>query len=517
MCESVYRFIVYLKYNQTRPNLISSGCLDVLLDSRVEAAFVSSGFGSEKTKGSTMQIARTNQNKMEQKPCIGHERGRPSAAGTFLKICFFMVALAAVILGTTFNGKADDAVPFVYNVENSGANHPAPPLPPLGNLPSVQILPDPFLPVTAYLKSDWSDRSTSFADWEHRRNEIMAQIEHYEIGTKPAVDMSQITASYSTNNAYNGTLTVNVTVGTNTITLTCPVTHPSGEGPYPACIGMNSSYGSLRGNMFTDRNIVGIAFVHNQVTTYGNPRNTDPFFKLYGPAQNTSNTGQYAAWAWGISRVIDGLYKLHGTLGDTHIDLNHIAVTGCSYAGKMALFAGALDERVALTVAQESGGGGANSWRFNHTQPTGSVELIDNTDYKWFSASRMRQFAHDNVSYLPDDHHELDALVAPRALYVTGNTNYTWLGNPSCFVCSMAAEQVYKTLGIADRFGFNIDGGHPHCSFPNDQTNDLAYFLDKFMLGKTNLSQVIATYPSSYTNIDYAKWYAGWGVTNTPL
>jgi hypothetical protein len=32
-------------------------------------------------------------------------------------------------------------------------------------------------------------------------------------------------------------------------------------------------------------------------------------------------------------------------------------------AGKMALFAGAFDERVALTVAQENGGGGAPAWR----------------------------------------------------------------------------------------------------------------------------------------------------------
>ena len=53
------------------------------------------------------------------------------------------------------------------------------------------------------------------------------------------------------------------------------------------------------------------------------------------------------------------------------IDLKHIAVTGCSYAGKMALFAGAFDERVALTIAQESGGGGATSWRYSHSVPAG--------------------------------------------------------------------------------------------------------------------------------------------------
>lgn len=420
--------------------------------------------------------------------------------------------LAVIIFGTAIGSRAD-AIPYVYDVENSGASYPAPSLPPLGSLPYDQILPDPFLWTSSYLSTNWSGRSTSFSDWEHRRNEIIAQLENYEIGTKPAVDLSQITASFTNNNTNNGTLTVNVTVGTNTLTLTCPITHPLGAGPYPVCIGMNEPYGSLRDSMFTGRNIVGITFVHNQVTTYYRPQNTDPFFKLY-PAQNITNTGQYAAWAWGVSRVIDGLYKLNGNLGGIQIDLHHIAVTGCSYAGKMALFSGALDERVALTVAQESGGGGANSWRYNHYQ-TNKVEDVDNTSYQWFSRERLRQYAHDNVYYLPDDHHELDALVAPRALFVTGNTNYLWLGNPSCFVCSMAAQQVYKTLGIGDRFGFNVDGGHQHCFFPNDQTNNLAYFLDKFMLGQTNLSSVVASYPPEYANIDYAKWYAGWGVTNT--
>ncbi len=376
-------------------------------------------------------------------------------------------------------------------LKNSGASYPAPALPPLGSLSrTTRFFPIRSCGPVRTLNTNWTGRSTSFAGLgEHRRNEIIAQVENYEIGTKPAVDVSQITASFTNTEANSGTLTVNVTVGTNTLTLTCPITHPLGVGPFPVCIGMNEPYGSLRDSMFAGRNIVGITFIHNQVTTYYRPQNTDPFFKLYGPAQNITNTGQYAAWAWGVSRVIDGLYKLNGNLGGIQIDLHHIAVTGCSYAGKMALFSGALDERIALTVAQESGGGGANSWRYNHYQ-TSKVEDVDNTSYQWFSRGRLHQFAHDNVYNLPDDHHELDALVAPRALYVTGNTNYLWLGNPSCFVCSMAAQQVYKTLGIADRFGFNVDGGHQHCFFPNDQTNDLAYFLDKFMLGKTSLSSV---------------------------
>ena len=58
--------------------------------------------------------------------------------------------------------------------------------------------------------------------------------------------------------------------------------------------------------------------------------------------------------------LLDGLQQLGPEV--TKIDTKHIGVTGCSYAGKMALFCGAFDERVALTIAQEPGGGGAAAW-----------------------------------------------------------------------------------------------------------------------------------------------------------
>ncbi|HXS69070.1 MAG TPA: glycoside hydrolase family 10, partial [Candidatus Polarisedimenticolia bacterium] len=190
------------------------------------------------------------------------------------------------------------------------------------------------------------------------------------------------------------------------------------------------------------------------------------------------------------------------------------AVTGCSYAGKMALFAGAMDERIALTIAQESGGGGANSWRYNHTETAGSVEDIDNTDYHWFSAARMQQFAGNNVSFLPEDHHMLDALVAPRPLFVSGNPGYTWLGNPSCYVCCRAVEQIYGTFGVPDRFGYNIQGGHAHCSTTASIDSEMAAFVNRFLLDQTNVNTLIRDYDSTYSTIDYASWYSWWGVAN---
>lgn len=59
-----------------------------------------------------------------------------------------------------------------------------------------------------------------------------------------------------------------------------------------------------------------------------------------------------------------------------------MAVSGCSFAGKMALFAGAFDERIALTIAQEPGGGGVDAWRVSET--LGNVETLGRTSYAWF-------------------------------------------------------------------------------------------------------------------------------------
>jgi hypothetical protein len=391
-------------------------------------------------------------------------------------------------------------VPLVYSVENTGAKFKPPVLPSLNQLPVVDPLTDPFI---------WSDgkgRSTKFSDWEKRRNEIKAEIENYEIGRKPGKP-DNLTATYKAIDSISGMLTVRIMVNKDTMSLRSKIFIPSGSGRFPAVIGMNSPNGSIPAEVFTSRNIARITYAHNQVTSYNKPQNTNPFYRLY-PDQNIDNAGQYAAWAWGVSRIIDGLELVQASLP---IDLKHIAVTGCSYAGKMALFSGAFDERIALTMAIESGGGGATAWRVSET--IGNVEKLGATSNQWFK-NDMFQYSGLNVSKLPYDHHELMAMVAPRALLVTANTDYTWLANPSCYVASRATSEVYATLGITDRFGFIIDGGHGHCAIPPSQRPAIEAFVDKFLLNKETVTTDVSVNP--YPDWDYQRWYTWWG-TDKPV
>jgi hypothetical protein len=276
------------------------------------------------------------------------------------------------------------------------------------------------------------------------------------------------------------------------------------------------NYGNLAG-VLSSRPVATVDFVHNQVTTYGGGDKTNnPFYLMYPELKApggavASDSGQYAAWAWGVSRLIDGIeIASRQAVNPLPIDPKYLAVNGCSYAGKMALFAGAFDERIALTIPSESGGGGAPAWRVSQ-QIEGDrvVEALTHTDRRWF-ASQLFQFSGNHVYKLPHDHHELMAMVAPRALIETGNTNFLWLSNKANYVSARATQQVYETLGIGDRFGFIIDGGHNHCAVPASQVPLLADFVDKFLLGITGIDTNVRVHPYG-DQFDYQRWTAWWG------
>lgn len=377
------------------------------------------------------------------------------------------------------------AIPLVYDKEYTNDNFQLPGILPIDKLPEIATLPDPFA------WADGSGRSTDFKDWKRHRFEIAHQLQHYELGMKPVTPRDSIEAILN-----NDTLRVIVYENGEVLLLTAPIKYPEGNGPFPAIIGIGRSTGALPEQLFDKRKIAQITFDFTQVMSHTQKRGNEPINRLY-PEQ--TEMGSYCAWSWGISRLIDGLEKVEKK---SRIDLSHLAISGCSFAGKMALFAGAFDERIALTIAQEPGGGGVNAWRVSETLE--NVETLGRTNYAWFLES-MRQFAGKNVNRLPIDHHELAALIAPRALLVLGNTDYEWLAEESNYVSCQAARMVWKAFGIEDRMGFSIQGGHMHCMLPKSQYPEVEAFIDKFLLGKTYVDTFV-TKADMFEDMDYLKW-----------
>jgi hypothetical protein len=376
-------------------------------------------------------------------------------------------------------------LPLIYDAENTGADCPEPPLPALCELPTIQSLPDPFM---------WSDttrgRITSIYDWRCRRAEIGAEVQYYELGTKPPPP-DTLEARFTGDTL----LTVTVIENGDTLTLYVPISLPEGEGPFPAVIGIGwFPTGSLPADIFTGRGIATIHYMESQVANaWTSTRGDGAFYKLYPDKKR----GKFIAFAWGTSRIIDGLEKCP----ESKIDLTRLAITGCSYAGKIALFSGAFDERIALTISQEPGGGGDATWRFSQTIGS-SVEILANAQgYAWYHQDINR--FNGAVTKLPFDHHEVMALVAPRALLLLGNPPWVWLAEESGYVGCKAAYEVWKALGVPNRFGFSQVGGHDHCQLPDGQRPEVIAFVEKFLLGNPTANTEVAISPY---NTDLSPW-----------
>lgn len=237
-------------------------------------------------------------------------------------------------------------------------------------------------------------------------------------------------------------------------------------------------------------------------------RNKGVFYDLYGTPEGNSTAGALIAWAWATSRVIDALEQ-HPEIG---IDATRIAVTGCSRNGKGAMVAGAFDDRIALTIPQESGSGGDACWRTSRDMLV-NQQLLTQTAQEivgenvWF-AQAFDFFGRDNytVGLLPVDHHELAGLIAPRGLYSTSNVGFLWLGGWSCWECMNAANRIYEALGAKTNQGFSQDGPHNHCSFPDDQRSEIHSFYDRFLLGKDVSTDVFRTVGNWTFDPEWVPW-----------
>jgi hypothetical protein len=390
---------------------------------------------------------------------------------------------AAGASSTGGGGSAEGGeLPISYDRENTGADCPKPPLPAYDALPSVATLPDPFLMSSG-------NPITKRAEWRCRRAEIAAMVQNYELGTKPPPP-NTLTAAFS-----GSTLTVSVTDGGGSIQLTANVTLPSGAGPFPAVIGVaTGGTGALPSSIFSSRGVATVAFSDGQIAPQFPDRGQGAFYKLYPDRK----VGSMIAWAWGISRIIDGLEK---TTAQNKLDLKRLAVTGCSYAGKIALYAGAFDERIALTIPEESGGGGEAAWRVSGTM-SGTEDLSHAQGTAWYHED-LTKF-NGAPGKLPFDQHQVAAMVAPRALLTIGNPDIDYLASEAGYVSAKAASEVYRALGVSDRIGFSQIGGHGHCAFPSSQTPDVAAFVDEFLAGKKDANTNIAKSPYK---TDLKKWF----------
>lgn len=149
--------------------------------------------------------------------------------------------------------------------------------------------------------------------------------------------------------------------------------------------------------------------------------------------------GTIGAWSWGVSRIIDYFET------DKLVDAKRIAVQGHSRIGKTALWASALDERIAAVYASCSGEMGAALARRDWGETVD--DMAQNFPY-WF-AGNFQKYAGHWID-MPVDAHMLIALSAPRPVFITGGTADQWADPVGEFLAGVAAGPVYRLLGKKD-------------------------------------------------------------------
>jgi hypothetical protein len=179
-------------------------------------------------------------------------------------------------------------------------------------------------------------------------------------------------------------------------------------------------------------------------------------------------------------------------------------VTGCSRNGKGAFTVGAFDERIALTIAQETSTAGLPAFRI--VDVSNGAERTNHNFYglNWLG-NDFRPFV-ENATQLPIDSHELVAMLAPRGLLVLDNPHIPQFAALASHTAVLAGAEVYKALGAAENISYISDVvNEKHCAVGKPEYDQpLIQNIAKFLKRERGETGLIKASPKTTGNL--SQW-----------
>jgi hypothetical protein len=218
------------------------------------------------------------------------------------------------------------------------------------------------------------------------------------------------------------------------------------ETPVPAILSLSGGADPTR-NMINSSWPVETLIARGYAAVALSPQDITPdfdegfktkFYRLfpdYASNRPADMMGSIAAWAWGMNKVVDYLRA------DPLIKSDEIGVIGHSRNGKTALWCGAQNPAVALTISSCSGCSGAAITRGKDGEHIRDITMR----YGYWFCENYKKYAEDEDS-MPVDQHMLLALMAPRLLYVSSRTLDTWCDPKAEFASARVASAVYENV-----------------------------------------------------------------------
>jgi hypothetical protein len=386
---------------------------------------------------------------------------------------------------------------FVFSIRAAPATFPD-----VNDLPVQTNLPDAMTMLSG-------ERVTTRAQWQARREEMKAVLEHYELGHAPPPPGNVSGRVIKSADCLDGTVKyqlVHLRFGPRReLGFDVAVFRPAKGGPFPTIInpsffmtpGANFTNGvppaipattnrllrlfampvdpEKAAEGFSNQLARGYAIVTYRYTECGldsaNFR-TNSFY----PAYPDYDWGVLLGWAWGLSRVVDYVET------QPFVDKTKIIALGHSRLGKLTMVATAFDDRISLGAPAGSSGAGTGAYRFCGPGRGGKEGVEDMTrKFPYYFVPRLKEFT-GQMYRLPFDAYWYVALTAPRPwISIEGTDDQNCVPN-AVKQTVLAAKPVYAFLGVSpDRVGVNYEK-HRHALTPGDW-NAALDFADQQLRG----------------------------------